>query len=1072
MVLDPIVYCLEIITDYTAFERLCNDLMVLEDYPDLEPLGGFADQGRDAIHQARKDGRLTIFAYSVEKDWEGKLNRDCKRIHEYGHTTDSIVFITTGRVSTTKREKAKSRIKDDYRWDLRIFGLEKLRLLLRIKHPNVIDLHPGLFSMQLAKAQQTFPMPYGLQIGDYRNVDSPKQRIASYGVSSQAPRPGFEQMLMETATELPTLIKQYQLPARLSELIKLIATSDERESLFWFIATLDSSIMGSMDSIVQEILQSVMDGDDALGKYNDAITAVKEEQPSQVLELLGDCSIESNPMLLQLRGQAYIQLDQASDALRDLEHAASLLHNPELHQRVADLAYSVGAMDIALEQTKHIVEMHPDDIQAHRNLASLYFSQLIDNEKAAQEFAIIHAAEPEDQAVSLSLANILVTLNRPEEGLAVFNEICALPEPPKPAVLGRTQLLEGLYRLEEAFTSLIDFKDRFQDDPDFLLVLSSIAFAAGKEEEAHSALFRLEHMRQEGVALDGKFERVTGDDCLSFFRDRFKQVKERDKVLLDGALRGRIPWAMADRLAGIPPIQGWMSRTQPRERIPAKPSEHAGLVLYATNALQISRTTSGEALLTPLKAGGTYDSIVFDITSIITLWKLELLDSVANNYRQILVPEEYLASVHDDSRQMILHQRSRVDALQRMDALLSRRQLLIESGNTLPLVDEYVTSDQHVYRLVDLVLPMFSAGVVTDRQFELLDRGSFKDSSVDEEHPPIERAQSIQISLTTLEVLFSLGLMRAATGFFRLHVQEETALAIRIGLDAISRLEDAQAWHLDLWAFLRDDPRFTFVPHTVPEDMKREDDGPTDYTAFVGYFVSDESGIPLLVDDRVIQTLALNEHSNGETDIVFGTGQLLLKLVEDEKLDPARAADAILQLMRWRYRFLLPDATILITLACRYLAHPPGQALREVALYVHDCMRDPGLSTVPEKTDIGEPMAMRLYLSWVSVIADFMIELWGSSTYPIDAVRKLTTWSMQELLPSTPAVLNGEGRRRLGDLTARALLSHVLIKASTTKEPERLVEMMSALQEGLRLTDEEYNTLITKILDGHGRTRL
>jgi hypothetical protein len=40
MAADPIIYCLEHITDYDQFERLCHDLMVLEGRDNLEPLGG------------------------------------------------------------------------------------------------------------------------------------------------------------------------------------------------------------------------------------------------------------------------------------------------------------------------------------------------------------------------------------------------------------------------------------------------------------------------------------------------------------------------------------------------------------------------------------------------------------------------------------------------------------------------------------------------------------------------------------------------------------------------------------------------------------------------------------------------------------------------------------------------------------------------------------------------------------------------------------------------------------------------------------------------------------------------
>ena len=52
------ICCLEQITDYFEFERLCDDLMALEGCSGIEPWGGFSDKGRDAIHVDK--GKSTI----------------------------------------------------------------------------------------------------------------------------------------------------------------------------------------------------------------------------------------------------------------------------------------------------------------------------------------------------------------------------------------------------------------------------------------------------------------------------------------------------------------------------------------------------------------------------------------------------------------------------------------------------------------------------------------------------------------------------------------------------------------------------------------------------------------------------------------------------------------------------------------------------------------------------------------------------------------------------------------------------------------------------------------------------
>ena len=81
MAADPLVYCLEQVTDYDQFERLAHDIMALDGYRMIEPLGGSKDKGRDALHSDRNgDGKKTIFAYSVREDWRKKLREDSEKI--------------------------------------------------------------------------------------------------------------------------------------------------------------------------------------------------------------------------------------------------------------------------------------------------------------------------------------------------------------------------------------------------------------------------------------------------------------------------------------------------------------------------------------------------------------------------------------------------------------------------------------------------------------------------------------------------------------------------------------------------------------------------------------------------------------------------------------------------------------------------------------------------------------------------------------------------------------------------------------------------------------------------------
>lgn len=163
---DSIVYCLENLTDYRQFERLCSDVMNQSGFTDIEPLGGSNDRGRDAIHISRKDPEdITVFAYSVRGDWQNKLlNEDCKRIQEEKHELHRLVFVCTASVTSTQRDTVKQKVLDDFDWTLEVFDLERLRIRLAGDLRHLIAQHPSIFCPPF------FPTRGGLSIAECRDT--------------------------------------------------------------------------------------------------------------------------------------------------------------------------------------------------------------------------------------------------------------------------------------------------------------------------------------------------------------------------------------------------------------------------------------------------------------------------------------------------------------------------------------------------------------------------------------------------------------------------------------------------------------------------------------------------------------------------------------------------------------------------------------------------------------------------------------------------------------------------------------------------------------------------------------
>lgn len=143
---DAIIYCLERLTDYRGFERLCSALLAKAGYHGIDPLGGTSDQGRDAIIRNDEAGRKIAFAYTVRSDWRTKLAHDCNRVHEMGHAPNVFVFVCTEALSASDKDSAHQFVNEKYSWTLDLFDLERLRVELAGPQRHLIAQHPSIFT--------------------------------------------------------------------------------------------------------------------------------------------------------------------------------------------------------------------------------------------------------------------------------------------------------------------------------------------------------------------------------------------------------------------------------------------------------------------------------------------------------------------------------------------------------------------------------------------------------------------------------------------------------------------------------------------------------------------------------------------------------------------------------------------------------------------------------------------------------------------------------------------------------------------------------------------------------------
>lgn len=165
MAADPIIHCLEQLTDHREFEKLCCALLASQTcYSQIDPMGGTSDGGRDAIVRDDGSGQTIAFAFSIRKDWLTKLKFDSERLKETQNKLDKLVFVCTSRLNANEKDNACRYIEDTYGWRFDLFDQARLRALLVQQGSTLIESHPSIFTPSFFESrlavQRSFAQQY------------------------------------------------------------------------------------------------------------------------------------------------------------------------------------------------------------------------------------------------------------------------------------------------------------------------------------------------------------------------------------------------------------------------------------------------------------------------------------------------------------------------------------------------------------------------------------------------------------------------------------------------------------------------------------------------------------------------------------------------------------------------------------------------------------------------------------------------------------------------------------------------------------------------------------------------
>ena len=946
-------------------------------------------------------------------------------------------------------------------------GLEVEAHSLRVKLAFLLkDRGLGEAAARAIAEASPIPLEYG-QAVLYGFAECPSDLPARL----RAERPkSFEAGLVAAYIESDLQTKHEDAFAALKALQPLAVTPDQRERLAAIVHQVSQVLGEDTPRQAQEFVRSLLGDDHRLVRLMSAIELIRDGHAAEAEGALAALADEKDPIWLQARGEIARQKGDWPRAADAFGKAAALVPDPAVLSRAAEAAFRTGRHDLAAQALEAACEVEPRDWRSWWNLA-LAYSGLARHGLAAEAFGHVAELRPEDAEATLRQAQSLAWSGKLDKAAAVLDTKCQGEQPHLDAVLLRANLLHAAGRPDQAMESIVPLRRFFWDEPQYLLTFLSLGFAANREREGHEALQHLLELQKRGQVSSEYIQPHGIEDVKAWFESRRAFRDEVNRLYL----AGRVPWVFVEELGNRATYEGWAFRIQDLSWVSDDPQGRAETTIYATHGFRIVQDPPGHRTLMPIEAPARGGSVVADISALITLHRLELLAPMLRCFDKVLVPDLYRGLALRDGEKLQPHQPSQDKAVSDVLTALDGGKILVRqsSGSTQGQAEAFLCeySDEAeagltIIRLGQLAKWLRGKGMLSDEAFVRVQQVCHaKSIASDDDAEKLLASGTVTAELHTLGTLHGQGLLDTLLRAFRVFLVPRDEREARWNAIGLSYRSQILRWHNELIGFLQNCPQVEFVPVASKEKVAKEN---TDLALKVHYAMAAtqcalDRKLPLLADDRHCQAAAMN--APGDDQVAFlGSDVLVTALAEGDLIDREKQADCLLQLMRWRYRFLVPPAGALVTLAKRHLASPPGEPLREIARYAHASMRDAGLLLGPERTDPPVPMGGKLFLAWLQALGEFAAAVLQDSGIDKESTQKLISWAARECLPGAPPGFSTMARRVFDQAAAASVLGHALIKVQLTKDVQAAHEGLRFLAGQLGISAEEYEECAVETL--------
>lgn len=837
------------------------------------------------------------------------------------------------------------------------------------------------------------------------------------------------------------------------------------QGLFETASAMDLTSLARARSVVDALLGE----SNRYGLYFDAVAFLMQDRPDAALNELNSQSRDHDAVWWQIAAKAHELSDNVDKASQCWDRACQLMPHPDILNRFAGMSIQQHRFEDAVRALKTAVAQSPDDPRLLEQLAFAH-TRLRQFSEAAVIFEKLTHLQPNVPRYRINLALCQVRSGDPGSALTSLDTVFDFSRPDLQLIDLRTEILKSLGRAADAFADLRRLQSDFWGEVRFLVLYMDTAYRAGEDKAAHSAFEQLMKMQHSGQLPEPVFHPVSLDD---FKKMGIERLRQRDSLFSE-VVKGKLPWLVAEGLLGAVADQAWHRRTQRLHWLPDDLSSRGEWTIYATNGFSVQKDSNGRPTVMRIGVPRPGDPVVADMSAIISLHRLGRLTLAANYFGKLILPASFGDLPVRDAQRLAPQQPSREQELRSVRDLVQRRLMTVvedgDIGDCTVRVDEYcVDGEDHRFALADVAQFLRTTQRLTSDELDEFSRICHRAMHGDRELPRDARVVFAMSTLRSLgryewleRVLPSLNWCVARTDYDG-EVREIQDYEFQRAIFSS---------HQTMWEEINQLRAAGKVEYRDSASCRRhcgedaDDDGVEPRPFLDAMLLANDLGCRLLADERLCQAAVLNQRPE-MADAAFGTDRLLIGLEDTGVLSTDDVCTDLIRMMRWRYRFLLPESRHLKIAALRSRDSLPGPELRAIAAYVQESMRDPGLFCGPEKADLPTPVAFKYFMAWKEVCIEFLGSIWQDRSITSEQLEEVTRWCVESLLPAVPrGMLYSPVGRRLGDFTPKAFMLTAMLRFATVQPVQRANEALRFMAIHLGMTEDEFYEAAAEAADG------